>query len=168
MFILIIASLLLFVLSLVLIMYYCSKGCNSHWKKTVSIVFFLLSTLLFSCTCILAEVGMQHGIPLLNDYSVEEMVEYSIVSPLDDSDYVKDKIDSGDFHGKVIFYRADCEDCHELLPDKIEKYNNSQDVFFVSTRSEKGSILKKDAGVKSVPTAFEYNGKWEKIELDSI
>lgn len=101
--------------------------------------------------------GIVRGVHPESGMTVKEFITDTLSSPIDDSTTVSDMLDNSSMPDGtiIVFYRADCEDCHNTLSSYIKTLDDSDKVYFVCTRSDVGSKLKVSADVQYVPEFFE-------------
>lgn len=116
----------------------------------------ILSTLLALPTAYLFKDGLTKGIQADLGTGITRFLQEYGALPYDESEELYKALqDSEDINGRyVVFYRADCDDCLNELP-RYSRLFNSDKVYFVCTRTEYGSRLKRKAGVHWTPSVYE-------------
>ena len=122
------------------------------------IVFASLATICIVFTAILNKIAIDYGV--YGDY--QDTITPRMVYEITQSSY-KDQSNElpDDLHGKIIiYYRYDCKDCKDVRSELLAYLANvdTSDIYFVSSRSEKGKELLKRYYVLEVPSAiYIYN-----------
>ena len=115
----------------------------------------IVAMLALAATGLLVQAACDHGAYALGDATVSETVEHIRKSPVDQSDQLPD--DPTDM--VVYMYRftcPDCEDVHEELMTWLD--GCGKPYLCVSSRSEKGKVLKETLSVTEVPSVIYFDG----------
>lgn len=115
--------------------------------------------------------GWLHAVPL--DLPPTEILSDIQNSPADESQKVLEDIQRGRLEScYLVFYRADCNDCHELYKSVISSTTTSdKPIHWVASRTDAGMRLKemaRDSGIEitEVPTTLSYdNGAMSLAQL---
>ena len=119
---------------------------------------FIIASILFIATTMLARTALAHGAYEFNDVTVAQTIEHVRKSPVDQSQ----DLPENPKNMVVYMYRytcPDCEDVHDYMTSWLDKQPIPH--LYVSSRSEKGSKLRDSAHVEEVPSMlyFDKDGK---------
>lgn len=115
----------------------CRKRSAGHY---VAPVFCLLLTAALWGSLLSAHIrGME-----LNS-TVQDFIKGFTVTPMEDR--LPDDIG----HTLIIFYRYDCNDCHQTLP-AIQEALKDYPVFYINSRSTQGEALREEYPISFVPS----------------
>ena len=114
-------------------------------KKLISSIFLIpfLSMLFISF------IGLQKGcqIQSLTIYNPIQFYRRASVMPYSDTSKI-----SNDVSGCIlIFYRFECPDCASVMNELSEKIADTDNLYFIPSRSKKGISLRERFPIKSVP-----------------
>ena len=112
------------------------------------------------CHIVYSNTGLenQEGVlfTTLNEY-------YNMVQ--DDSDELEEILGM-DGAQYLIFFRYDCEDCHEFFEEYGGMLKEKDNVWFINSRSANGAELVDEVKVYSVPSIYCYeDGEFTKLAL---
>ena len=76
----------------------------------------------------------------------------------DDSDIIEDVLGDVEETQYLVFFRYDCESCQEFFAEYGAMLEEKDNVWFINSRSNKGSELVDELRVYSVPAIYCYEG----------
>lgn len=115
----------------------------------------IVAVLMLAGTGVLVRIACDHGAYEFGDATVSETVEHIRKSPVDQSGQLPDVPTDM----VVYMYRftcPDCEDVHEELMTWLD--GCGKPYLCVSSRSEKGKVLKETLSVTEVPSVIYFDG----------
>lgn len=103
-----------------------------------------------------------HGVTTILTDPVQDTIVDIINSPEDQSEEVYNKIQDGSLEDcYIIFYRADCSDCHDFYnrykAGEVSGLNVNKPVYWVSSRTDYGMLVRENVVLDWAPTVFSYH-----------
>lgn len=148
------ASILLIIIALCVLIK--KKDIRKSIKRTTGIIiaFLFVGNLAFGIWAnTFIRTAERHGMYDTSN-TVTEVMEYIGKTPIEDTlpDDLTDTL--------IIYYRFDCEDCHNVYDDLVKEVARFEEktgdkIYWVSTRSDQGKQLRETYSVASVPS-FMY------------